>query len=82
MGFLHVLQRVWKTGHSEFFPSALYRDEHDPGTWRESWAFKLISGEVVAIYNDVTKRKEAEEEMMRSFERFKTVLTALTRSCM
>jgi PAS domain S-box-containing protein len=60
-GVFDVFCRVWRTGQPEFFPSALYRDERDPGTWRESRVYKLASGEVVAIYDDITKRKQAEE---------------------
>ena len=33
-GLFSVFQRVWKTGQPEFFPSAVYRDERDRGTWR------------------------------------------------
>jgi PAS domain S-box-containing protein len=61
MGVFAIFQRVWRTGQPEFFPSALYRDERDPGTWRESWVYKLASGEVIAIYDDITGRKRTEE---------------------
>ena len=78
MGVFAVFQRVWRTGLPEFFPSALYRDEHDPGTWRESWVFKLESGEVVAIYNDVTWRKVAENARRESDARFSDLFETVT----
>ncbi|MCX6701249.1 MAG: MEDS domain-containing protein, partial [Methanomicrobiales archaeon] len=62
-GVFSVFQRVWRTGNPEFFPMAVYRNLRDPGTWRESWVYKLPTGEIVAIYNDVTDRKRAEEEL-------------------
>jgi len=65
-GIFSVFQRVWRTGQPEFFPSALYYDERDPGTWRKSWVFKLASGEVVAIYDDITERKRAEEALQEN----------------
>jgi PAS domain S-box-containing protein len=63
-GIFAVFQRVWRTGQPEFFPSAIYRDERDPGTWRENWVFRLASGEVVAIYHDITERKRVEVELV------------------
>ena len=42
---------------------AVYRDASDPGTWRESWVYKLPTGEIVSIYNDVTERKRVEEDL-------------------
>ena len=41
-------------------------DERDPGTWRESWVYKLPNGEIVAIYNDITERKRVEEKLKKS----------------
>jgi PAS domain S-box-containing protein len=65
-GIFGAFCRVWRTGQPEFFPSALYRDEHDHGTWRESWVYKLASGEVIAIYHDITGRKRTEDALQES----------------
>ena len=56
-GILDVFRRVYQTGNSEFFPEAYYQDERDPGSWRENWVYKMPSGGIVAIYNDITQRK-------------------------
>ncbi len=64
-GLFSVFQRVWRTGEPEFFPATIYRDEHHPETWRENWVYQLTSGEIVAIYSDVTERKLAEAENAR-----------------
>ena len=60
-GLFGVLQRVWRTGDPEHLPEAVYRDERIDG-WRDNYVYKLPTGEVVAVYEDVTKRKQAEEE--------------------
>jgi signal transduction histidine kinase/PAS domain-containing protein len=59
-GLFTVLQRVWRTGESEFFPEAMYKDEHKT-SWRENFVYKLPSGEIVAVYDDVTRRKYSEK---------------------
>jgi diguanylate cyclase (GGDEF)-like protein len=59
-GLLTVLQRVWKTGEPEHHPITEYRDQHITG-WRDNRVYRLPSGEVVAIYEDVTAQKQAEE---------------------
>jgi len=60
LGLFEVFQRVWRTGESEFFPEAMYKDEHTT-SWRENFVYKLPSGEIVAVYDDVTKRKYSEK---------------------
>ena len=61
-GLFEVFQRVWKTGNPEYFPVQFYKDQRISG-WKENYVYKLPSGEVVAIYDDVTERKKAEEAM-------------------
>ena len=64
-GVFEVFQRVWQTGKPEYYPENIYKDERDIGSWRENWVFKLPTGEIVAIYNDITERKRAEDEKTR-----------------
>ena len=61
-GIFSVLQRVWQTGKPEHHPVSLYTDNRLTG-WRENYIYKLPSGEVVAIYEDVTARKQAEDKL-------------------
>jgi len=63
-GLIPVLQRVWQSGEPALFPSTLYIDERY-ANWYENRVFRLPSGEIVAIYDDITKRKQAEEEIGR-----------------
>jgi len=72
-GIFNVFQRVYQTGKAEHFPVAQYHDDRISG-WRENYIFKLPSGEVVAVYDDVTERKQAEEQIIRSKALLQTVI--------
>ncbi len=72
-GLFDVFQRVWNTGKPEHLPISLYKDERIAG-WRENFVYKLPSGEIVAVYDDVTERKRAEEELQESEEKYRTFI--------
>ncbi len=61
LGLLEVMQNVNKTGKSQLLPVSKYKDERISG-WRENFVSKLPSGEIVVIYQDITKKKQSEEE--------------------
>ncbi|OGP49710.1 MAG: hypothetical protein A2Y79_05335 [Deltaproteobacteria bacterium RBG_13_43_22] len=64
-GLLNVFERVWKTGIPEHHPASFYRDERLK-KWFENYVYKLPSGEIVAVYDDITERKQAEEKIRAS----------------
>ncbi|MCX6561144.1 MAG: PAS domain S-box protein [Candidatus Aminicenantes bacterium] len=70
-GILDVFRRVWATGSIESFPARVYKDARDPGTWRENWVYKLPSGEIVAVYRDITEQKRTEAALRESEDKFK-----------
>jgi len=58
---LDVLKRVWKTGTPEDCSVTLLQRSEGP-SWREYYVYRLPTEEIVAIYDDVTQKKQAEEE--------------------
>lgn len=62
LGLFDVFQRVWKTGKPEHHPISIYDDQRVMD-WRENYVYKLPTGEIVAVYDDVTKQKKAEEAL-------------------
>ncbi|MEW6054144.1 MAG: ATP-binding protein [Nitrospirota bacterium] len=62
MGLLEVFQRVWRSGTPETYPATRYTDEK-LSFWVHNYVYKLPSGELVAIFDDITERKQAEEAL-------------------
>jgi PAS domain S-box-containing protein len=66
-GLFDVFLRVWRTGTSERYPIAQYKDDRISG-WRENYVYKLPSGEIVAVYSDETERMQADEALENAYE--------------
>ncbi len=71
-GLIDVLSRVWHSGEPEALPARLYKDDLRE-EWRENWIYRLPSGEVVALFDDVTERKLAEEQKRDREARFRGI---------
>jgi PAS domain S-box-containing protein len=82
LGLWGVFRRVQETGLPAHHPTSLYQDGR-LSAWVENRIYKLPSGEIIAVYDDVTEHKLAEEALRRhdaileaaafSAERFLTV---------
>jgi PAS domain S-box-containing protein len=71
-GLIPVMKKVWETGISAYLPTKIYRDERYLNYY-ENYIFKLPSGEIVTLYNDVSESKRMEEQLRESEERFRTI---------
>ncbi|MDA3798806.1 MAG: ATP-binding protein [Kiritimatiellae bacterium] len=60
-GLLDVFRRVWRTDEAEHPPTVQYNNGQIC-SWRDYEVYKLPSGHVVTIYEDVSAQKKAEEE--------------------
>jgi len=67
-GLLEIFKKVWETGQPQEHKAEYYQDHRVSG-WRNNRVYKLPSGEIVAVYEDYSEKKKAQEEL----ERFKTI---------
>jgi len=72
-GLLDVLRRVLESGRPEHHPAAVYQDERIAG-WRENYVYRLPSGAVAAVYDDVTDRKRTEQALEAEHSQFLSML--------
>ena len=63
-GLLEIFKDVNETGKSQTHPISLYQD-NKLRVWRENYVYKLPSGEIVAIYRDLTDLKESEKNLVK-----------------
>ena len=71
-GLLEVMQNVWQTGEAQNPPAMFYKDDRIQG-WRENHVYKLPSGEIVVVYDDITERVELENNLKDSEEMFRSM---------
>ncbi|MGQ9667355.1 MAG: PAS domain-containing hybrid sensor histidine kinase/response regulator [Anaerolineae bacterium] len=71
-GLFEVFQRVYRTGKPELHAASFYQDGRIAG-WRENYVYKLPSGEIVAAYEDLTQRKEAERAWREAEQRLRLI---------
>ena len=66
-GLFDVFKRVYRTGKPERYSISFYKDDRISG-WRRNYIYMLPSGEIVAVYDDLTRQKLAEESLKSSEE--------------
>ncbi len=59
-GLFEIFQRVYRTGRPELHPVANYEDSRIT-LWVENYVYKLPTGDIVAIYDDVSDKKKGDE---------------------
>ena len=75
-GLLEVFRRVFETGISEHYPVKFYEDVKLKA-WYDNFVYQLPSGEIVAVYDNITERKQDEEALRESEERWHRLVTTI-----
>jgi PAS domain S-box-containing protein len=76
-GLLDTFRRVLKTGKPEYHPVSIYKDGMLK-TWKENYVYRLPSGEIVDVYDDITERKHAESKLLTYQEKLQSLASELS----
>ncbi|WP_462318929.1 PAS domain-containing hybrid sensor histidine kinase/response regulator [Marinilabilia sp.] len=76
---IHALREVYKTGTPRYLEPFFYKDNTRKG-WRENQIYKLPTGEVVALFTDVTQIKESQEKLKEQNEEYLAINEELTQT--
>ena len=75
---LESFKKVWETGEPTETPIIVYDNDDKILSWTENFIYKLPSDEIVVIYDDITERKKAEFDLLKTKERYR-IATEETR---
>jgi len=76
-GLLDTFRRVWKSGEPEYHPVAIYKDGILK-LWKDNYVYRLPSGEIVDVYDDITERKNAESKILTHQEKLQSLASELS----
>ena len=68
---LESFRKVWKTGEPANTPIIVYDNDGKILSWTENFIYRLPSKEIVVIYDDITQRKRAEFDLLKTKERYR-----------
>ncbi len=75
-GIIPAFKEALDTGATVYFPAKRFV-EGSSYRWFENVIFRLPTGEVVAVYDDVTKRKQEQEELLEEKEKLRVTLYSI-----
>ncbi len=68
---LESFRKVWKSGEATNTPIIIYDNDGKILSWTENFIYRLPSKEIVVIYDDITQRKRAESDLLKTKERYR-----------
>lgn len=72
----HLIRQVWVTGEPETMPPRPFLNDGD-SQWIEGYVYRLPTGQVVGIYNDITEKREIERKIIHAKEEWETTFDAM-----
>lgn len=69
-GLPEIFRRIWSTGIPERYPAKMYHGDLR-NKWYDNFVYRLPSGEIVAVFDDVTECKHSEQLLREQKEHFR-----------
>ena len=79
LGLFDVFVEVYKSGKTIDHPLKFYEDKRISG-YRENVVFKLDEDHIIAVYSDVTKEKQAEQDLKKTMAFLESHQLAMDKS--
>ncbi len=76
IGLYDSLLQVFDTGIPKLLPASLYEDKKLK-QWVENYIYKLPSGEIVAVYSDITEKVEQQERINEHLNFLKSLIDTI-----
>ncbi|HWQ41716.1 MAG TPA: EAL domain-containing protein [Desulfosporosinus sp.] len=76
LGLFVLCQQVFRTGKRAEFPAVYYKNQRAVG-WSEGLIYKLTTGNIVVLYEDVTQRVLNERALWQEKERAQVTLASI-----
>ena len=64
-GLYDAFKKVYQSSKPTHHPITLYKDERIEH-WMENYIYKLSSGEIVSVYDDITEKKLLQQQHLTS----------------
>lgn len=74
-GLVNAFKTAWQSDHPQRIPLTFYQD-HRLQMWTENFTFRLSSDDIVNIFRDLTRSKQAEEDLLQSEQMLRSILNA------
>ena len=75
-GLIPIFREVWQSGAPGFYPATVYVDAGF-ANWYENRIFRLSNDRIVAVYDDVTERKQSEQALAGSEALLREVINGM-----
>ena len=75
-GLLSEMQRVWQTGDSIHY-RAIHKEDDQLEFIQDNYVYKLATGELVVIYEDITDRVLSQEKLRTALDKFESLVNTV-----
>jgi PAS domain S-box-containing protein len=75
-GIIDGFRKVYHTGKATHLPAVLYQDDQ-LSLWVEHYIYKLPSGEIVSVLNDISDKKQTEEKLQVERDKLRSVINGM-----